>query len=187
MLVAEDRLSDQKIADAVGVDRSTIIRWRDDAKFSARVRDIVGAFAQRAMKQGLARRERRLQVLADMHDRMLQVIDDRAKAPDLQGVPGGQTGIVCKQLKGIGKGDNFQVVEVYEVDTGTLKEIRETQQQIADELGQKVQKIQMNVTDSMEAKSDDDLRYWLTHKHWPDEPCVCPVPQIGESPSKSVQ
>jgi len=43
-------------------------------------------------------------------------------------------------LKGIGKGDDFQVVEVYEVDTGTVKEIRALQQQVAEELGQRVER-----------------------------------------------
>ena len=52
--------------------------------------------------------------------------------------------------------------------------------------GKPVQPVK-DLTDSVESRPDDDLRYWLTHKHWPDEPCVCPVPPIGESPSKSVQ
>ena len=69
---------------------------------------------------------------------MLLVIEERAESPDLADVPGGKTGLVTKTLKGIGSGDDFQVVEIYEVDTGTVKEIRALQEQVAEELGQRV-------------------------------------------------
>src|SRR5258708_39079574 len=82
VLLAEDHLSDDRIAELVGVSRKTIQRWKQTSAFSRRVRQVVGVFAERALEHGLARRERRLRVLNDMHDRMLQVIDERAKSPD---------------------------------------------------------------------------------------------------------
>jgi hypothetical protein len=45
---------------------------------------------------------------------MLQVIEERGLSPDLASVPGGKTGLVTRTLKGIGKDDDFQVVEVYD-------------------------------------------------------------------------
>jgi hypothetical protein len=139
-LIAEDCLSDEKIAAEVGIGRSTLARWKGDRNFLARVETIASAYAKRALKHGLARKECRLAVLNDLHQRMLRVIEERSLSPDLASVPGGKTGLVTKTLKGIGKGDDFQVVEVYEVDTGTIAKICDVQKQVAEELGQWVRR-----------------------------------------------
>jgi hypothetical protein len=139
-LIAEDCLSDEKIAAEVGIGRSTLARWKIDRHFLARVETIAAAYAKRALKHGLARKEYRLAVLNDLHQRMLQVIEERALSADLASVPGGKTGLVTKTLKGIGKGDDFQVVEVYEVDIGTIAKICDVQKQVAEELGQRVRR-----------------------------------------------
>ncbi len=135
-LIAEDCLSDEKIAAEVGIGQRTLARWKATRPFMARVEAIAAAFTDHA----LARKERRISVLNDLHEKMLQVIAERAQSPDLAAVPGGKTGLVTKMLKGIGKGHDFQVVEVYELDTGTVKEIRAIQEQVAGELGQRVER-----------------------------------------------
>lgn len=117
-LIAQDHLSDEKIAVEVGISRRTLARWKVDRKFVARVEQITTAYADSVLRHGLARKTRRLAVLNDLHEKMLQVITERASDPELAEVPGGKTGLVTKTLKGIGKGHDFQVVEVYQVDTG---------------------------------------------------------------------
>lgn len=139
-LIAEDELSIKDIAEKLGVSARSINRWKRDSVFAAQVQQIVDEYKDRALKHGLARREKRITVLNLMHEKLLQVIEERSVCPDLEHIPGGKTGIVTKQLKGIGKGDDFQVVEVYEVDTGLLKEIRAIHEQVAEELGQKITK-----------------------------------------------
>ncbi len=158
LLVAEDRYSDEKIAADIGIGRRTLARWKKDEAFSARVREIAADYSQRVFKQGLARRERRLAVLNDLHDKMLQVIAERADSPDLANLPGGKTGLVTKTLKGIGKGDDFQVVEQYEVDTATVREIRALQEQVATELGQLVSRTEtVDLTRLFEKMSPAEL------------------------------
>lgn len=98
------------------------------------------AFAERALKHLLARRERRLTVANELHDKLLQVIAERAADPELANVPGGKTGLITKRLKSIGRSNDFRVVPVYEVDTGTLREIRAIHEQVAEELGQRPNK-----------------------------------------------
>lgn len=44
-----------------------------------------------------------------------------------------------------------------------------------------------DLTDSVETRSDEELRYWLQHKHWPDEPCGCVVPVAAKNDSVTVQ
>jgi hypothetical protein len=135
-LVAEDACTDNKIAELVGVSKRTLERWKRDNAFKTRVDAISEAFAERALKHRLARRDRRLTVVNDLHDKLLQVIAERAADPELADVPGGKTGLITKRLKGIGRGDDFRVVPVYEVDTGTIREIRAIHEQVAGELGQ---------------------------------------------------
>jgi hypothetical protein len=89
-LVAEDVLSDEKIAAEVGIGRSTLARWMVDRHFLARVETIAAAYAKRALKHGLARKECRLAVLNDLHQRMLQVIEERGLSPDLASVQAGK-------------------------------------------------------------------------------------------------
>lgn len=72
---------------------------------------------------------------------MQQVIAERAEAKEMQGVAGGETGLLAHNVKGLGKGDDFELVDEYAVDTGLLREIRETEKQAAIELGQWQEKI----------------------------------------------
>jgi hypothetical protein len=48
--------------------------------------------------------------------------------------------VARKTLKGTEKGDDFQVVEVYEVDTSIIAKICDVQKQVAEELGQLVRR-----------------------------------------------
>lgn len=159
-LLAEDALSDEQIAAECGVSRTALAKWKKKEVFAARVNAISEQYAERALKHGIARRERRLAILNGLHDKMLQVIEERAVDPEFADIPGGTTGLVTKNLKGIGKGEDFRVVEVYEVDTGTLKEIRGTQEQAAKELGQWVDKQERSHKDPRDM-TDDELRTFI--------------------------
>jgi hypothetical protein len=148
-MVAEDRLFDARIASDLGIAERTLERWKEQVDFQERVQEIVREYATRAMKHGLARVERRLTVLNEVHEKLLRVIAERAEDAELSGVPGGKTGLVVKTLRGIGRG----AVEVFEVDTGTIRELRAIQQQAAEELGQHVQRI--SVTEGLSEEQMD--------------------------------
>jgi hypothetical protein len=157
-LVADDRLTDREIAEQCGIDKATLERWKLQPTFRARVQAIVEAYAKRALKHGIAQRERRVGVLNDLHNKMLQVIDERAKSKDMVAVPGGKTGIVTKTLKGIGKGEDFQAIEEYRVDTGTIAEIRDLQKQAAEELGQWIRRTEsLDLNQLFERMSDSEI------------------------------
>jgi hypothetical protein len=157
-LVADDRLTDREIAEQCGIDKATLERWKLQPSFKARVQAIIEAYAKRALKRGIARRERRVGVLNDLHNKMLQVIDERAKSKDMATVPGGKTGIVTKTLKGIGKGEDFQAIEEYRVDTGTIAEIRDVQKQAAEELGQWIKRTEsLDLNQLFERMSDSEI------------------------------
>jgi hypothetical protein len=136
ILVAEDRLIDVEIAAKMGISRQQLVRWKAHPVFAGRVTELTAIWTARALRFGLARRERRLAVLEDQHNRLLAVIDARAADPSMADVPGGGTGLLLRTYKGLGSGDNARVVEEYAVDTGTIRELRGIQEQFAKELGQ---------------------------------------------------
>lgn len=94
---------------------------------------------------------------------MQQVIAERAEDIELQDVAGGKTGLIVHNVKGVGKGEDFQLIDLYEVDTGLLKELREHEKQAAQELGQWTEKKDLTTngqplrfTISIDRKEDDD-------------------------------
>jgi hypothetical protein len=165
-LVSEDFMPDEQIAAEVGITRQTLTRWKAERAFVARVAQISQAFADHAMKYGLARRAKRLALLNRNHDKLEQVIAERAADPQLANVPGGTTGLITRTLKGIGKGDDYQVVEVYEVDTPTLREMRAIYDQVAEELGQKTNKLDVTqhtaLFDPLQATDEELIRNILS-------------------------
>lgn len=136
-LVAADLHTDKTICEAVGVkNRVTLHRWKQLPAFKAAVEAHRAAYAQRVRATGLAIVENRVAALNDRWKRMQAVIDARAEDEAMQTVAGGSTGLLAHSLKAVGRGDDFQLIDVYEVDTGLLKELREHERQAAQELGQ---------------------------------------------------
>jgi hypothetical protein len=111
----------------------------------------------KALKEGKSRRERRLSVQNEVHSKLLTVIYERAKDAELQSVPGGKTGIVCKTIKGIGKGDDFRVVEQFQTDTDTIKALLAIHEQTAKELGQVVERHEVAQVDRFATMTDTQL------------------------------
>jgi hypothetical protein len=86
------------------------------------------------LRFAIAKRENRLEALDDRRQRMNEVI--RARAEDMEDVPGGATGLLTRKYKSIGGGDHAEKVEENEVDVPLLREMRATEEQAAKELGQ---------------------------------------------------
>jgi hypothetical protein len=158
ILVAEDYQTDGQIAESIGISRNTLARWKRKPGFEARVKEIAAELCDKALKEGISRRERRLAVQNEAHNKLLTVIAERAKDAELQAVPGGKTGLVCKTVKGIGKGEDFRVVEQYQTDTDTIKAILAIHEQTAKELGQIVERHEVAEVDSYQFKSNEDLQ-----------------------------
>jgi hypothetical protein len=135
-LVAEDELSDEKIAEAVGCARSTLWSWKKEPAVAALIDEIRAEIDAEILKRGIARRARRVRAQDDRWMRMQRLLDARAAAPEMQGVVGGDTGLLVHRIKSLGAGENFCTVDEYEVDGVLLRELREHEKQAAQELGQ---------------------------------------------------
>jgi len=135
-MLADGRQSQEEVAERVGVSRSTIRRWLKDPEFAAKVDELVDEYAKEVKRRGLAILVRRVAAQNDRWVRMQRVIEARADDPDMEHVPGGTTGLIVKDWKTVGAGENAQIMPVYSVDTGLLRELREHEKLAAQELGQ---------------------------------------------------
>src|SRR5262249_32081265 len=70
---------------------------------------------------------------------------------------GGRTGLIVHNVKGVGKGDNFQLIDLYEVDVALLREMRECERQAAQEVGQWVEKVAPTNPDGTDAYDPGDF------------------------------
>jgi hypothetical protein len=156
LLVAADDLPDWEIAASVGIVKMTLERWKANPTFATRVQEHVARLAEVALKRGIAQREKRVAALHDRWKRMQRVIEARGADTSMVDVPGGDTGLLVRQVKNIQVADVWggldsdlqetkpskrtRLVEEYAVDTGLLKELREHEKQAAQELGQWVEK-----------------------------------------------
>lgn len=111
-------------------------RLSKHVQVAARIEELRTALAQGILKVSIRETDQRLSRQQDRWDRMHRVIEERANSPEMEAVAGGKTGLLVRKLKQIGAGDNAQVVEEYEVDTGLLSEIRKHEEHAARELGQ---------------------------------------------------
>lgn len=143
----------------------TLFRWKRHPDFQARVDEHIEAFRRTVRRKGIAIVENRVAALQERWLKMQQVISERAAAPQMQEVPGGTTGLLVHQVKGIGRGDDFRIVDEYKVDDGLLAELRAHEKQAAQELAQWLER--QDVTSGGEmigyliqppAESDDDGR-----------------------------
>lgn len=139
-LCAEDKLSDDEIANEVGIVRKTLATWKKHPEFQERVSQHVAEIQERVRSEGLGRLDKRMAGYEKRHALMMQVIDERgqqmATNEDGEIIPGGSTGLLVRQYKSIGTGPNARQVEEYHVDTGLLRELRELEKQIAQDAGQ---------------------------------------------------
>jgi hypothetical protein len=104
----------------------------------ARVNELIAGFSASSAHCEISVRAKRVESLDDRWKRLKRVIE--ARAIDLKDIPGGDTGLLVRQLKSVGFGENNQLVEEYAVDTGLLKEMRAHEEQAAKELGQWTQR-----------------------------------------------
>lgn len=135
LMVAEGKMRPAEIIQTLGVDYNTYNRWTRHPDFVRRVQEIRTDLNERIMELAIANKWHRLSVLNDLEAGLLQVIKERGDA--LRGDAAGTgTGLVVRQEKVFGTGQNQTSILEYLVDAGTVAEIRALQKQAAQESGQ---------------------------------------------------
>lgn len=83
----------------------------------------------------IASKVNRIAALQDRWDRMKALLDARARDERYKSEPGYETGLMVHQLKAVGRGEDFQLVDLYVTDAQLLAEMRATERAVAEELG----------------------------------------------------
>src|SRR5271157_110557 len=104
-MVARGRTGKQAYAEVFGgpkgADQSAS-RLLRNAKVRARVVEIGSEIAQNLQGESIRERNFRLQALQKRWELLNQVVEQRGQDPSLAKVPGGKTGLLCRDYKGLG-------------------------------------------------------------------------------------
>lgn len=159
LLIAQGEMQYGAIADRLNVARQTLFNWRRESEFKQLVSNHVAELVAEVRSFSIGQLHNRVKALQDRHSRLERIIEERAKSDQMQGVPGGTTGLLVHNVKSIGSGDSAVRVDVYELDTGLLNELRAIELQSAKELGQWIDKSETKTDATIEF--DENLPGWL--------------------------
>jgi phage terminase small subunit len=132
-----------------------------NTEISARITELSSRVEAGVVKRLIASSQARQDAYQDLYDRQMIVITERAA--DMAGIPGGSSGMMVRQLKKIGSGEDAEVIEEYAYDTGLSKELRGTLQQMAQERGEWLEKKELTGKDGG-AILIDDARQLLANR-----------------------
>jgi hypothetical protein len=80
-LLAADELTDDEIAAEIECSRSAIARWKRHPEFARRIKEIQDDLGEVERRKAIGKRARRVRVLNDQLNRLLQIIEARADCP----------------------------------------------------------------------------------------------------------
>jgi len=162
LLLALDELTEVQIANDIGCSRDTIWWWKQHPVFVSRIQETAESIRSRILEEGISVKANRLKELNDRHRRLRQVIAERAAYfathddTSVRMAPGGQTGLLVRQVKIIGSGRSAKEVEEYVVDTALLREMRSIEEHAARETGQWTDKTELTLTKKLYIGIDID-------------------------------
>lgn len=129
-----DGKTQYEVAKHFSVHYSSVMRFVD--RHAQEIEELRARIAKEAEEYTIAAKVNRIAALDDRWQRMKRLIDARAQDDRYSNEPGYETGLMFHQLKAVGRGDDFQLVDLYVTDAGLLAEMRATERAAADELGQ---------------------------------------------------
>src|SRR5262245_58910946 len=92
VLIAEDELSVQEIAEAVGTSDRTLRHWKAEPLFAQAVRVHAATVNWAVSRFSVSKRRKRVAILQRQVDSFLRIMDERATDPDFQTAPGAARG-----------------------------------------------------------------------------------------------
>jgi hypothetical protein len=152
-LLAAGELNHQQIADEVKLGLRTVERYAADPEVHARVEAARQAIRQAIRAEGIANKQHRIDELNRDFGRLGALIEARARSPLMQGVDGGETGLLVAQpmlvkvytaadeaSEDLAPTKQSRVLHKYAYDDAVVKRRQELAKQAAIEMGQWVEK-----------------------------------------------
>lgn len=134
-LIADGTETLISIAEQVGITPKALSSWRRKPAFMEVVTAYRNRIDKEVMATGIAVKANRIKALNQQFDRIEKVIAASAADPKTMMAPGGSTGLLAHDKKGVGAGLAAEVVDVYEFDAALAKARSDTLEQIAKERG----------------------------------------------------
>jgi hypothetical protein len=134
-----DGLSQANVAESLGLKACTVRSWFDQPLFKAEIDRFVDGDRAAIQAKGIADKQNRLDEYNRRWLLMKALMKARAEWDVLTNVPGGSTGLICREWRGLN--------ELFTVDTGLLKEMREIEKQAAIEVGDWTEKKELTGAD----------------------------------------
>ena len=131
-LIAEAELGIEEIANRMNISRGTIHYWRQTRPEFVELIETHRAEMRKAVREhGISIVENRIKASHRRWQKMHRLIEARAESH--KDIPGGDTGMLVKDVKSLGEG---ATVDVYSFDAALMREIREIEKHAAEQLGQ---------------------------------------------------
>ena len=111
---------------------------------NAEIQKAVEAWREEVKVSAITDMSYRISRLHELESKLWEVIDERANDRQYEHVSGGNTGLIVHDVKAVGAGPSAQLVDVYAVDTPTVKAIQSLYDDVAKELGQRVDKVNVS-------------------------------------------
>jgi hypothetical protein len=126
------------VARALRMSHKNLYKWMRNPEFRKKVAELKREIAEAVKRAGIRLKENRVEFLNDDFNRTQQVIDARAEAH--AHVPGGASGLLVRRVRHFG--------EEYVVDAALMRERREISKHAAIELGEWVEKQQIDTSEN---------------------------------------
>jgi len=136
-LLAAGKLQIQEIAKQVGVSEKTLANWRADAAFKQELKLAANAWRGKARNEGISDKDRRLRASNNDHARLESLMNQRARSPEMQGVTGGDTGLltISYKMKSMGEGKGSEAQPEYSFDAAVIEKRMALREEVAIALG----------------------------------------------------
>ena len=164
ILLAEDELTDEAIAEVVGVTKRTITNWKQEPEFAALVGDYHGQIVAQSLRLPIAKKHHRVAVLNDLHEKALRAIEARGRRY-AQAVADGESaegatrrffGDITPEEAATGLFVREESVNAsgmktvnWKYDNAITKDIKDTEKQAAQEMGQWEDKASLDVSQTV--------------------------------------
>jgi hypothetical protein len=161
--------------------RAAASRLLTKSNVRARVAELKEEFSRSIVAATIAEKSVRIAILDDFRHRMQRLFE--ARAVDMADVPGGDTGLIVRQIKSIGFGKQAKVIEEYAFDAALVREARATLEQVAEETDTK-----KPAEDAAMAAPDSITYRWAQPTEFAKEaPKEQPAPAEADLPKEQVQ
>lgn len=135
LMACDQGMNNSAIGEKLGFPPQTIRMWLERPEYKEAIKEYYAILEEETYRQSASIRAKRIQILQDQLDSLLELKAQRAKAYS-HIETGGNTGNLVKEIKTVGTGPNAYDVAEYKYDSAVVRDIAMLTKQIAQEKGE---------------------------------------------------